>query len=131
MFRESVLVNEAVIERISTTMVPVALDYQKVQNPRTRESRFMRPLMKQRNQEQGVWIFSPDGKALGGMVGFGDMVGKTRRVIDNALKAFGKVTPRKVTATDTHAFRGRGFMRDGDGVHDNRNRRSDPGIRKP
>jgi hypothetical protein len=32
MFRENVLVNERIIERISSTMVPVALNYEKVQD---------------------------------------------------------------------------------------------------
>ncbi len=65
MFRENVLVNEDVINRISETMIPVALDYQKVLDRKSPEARLLLPLMKQRNQEQGLWIFSPQGKALG------------------------------------------------------------------
>jgi hypothetical protein len=94
-------------------MIPVALDYQTVENPRTREAQFLRPLMKQRNQEQGVWIFSPEGKALGGFVGFGDMVGRTKKVIEDALTAFGPVRPREASVVETHPYWGKGRMPDG------------------
>ena len=113
MFRENVLVNDGIIRRIKSTMVPVALDYQKVLDRETRESRFMRPLMKQRNQNQGVWIFSPEGKALGGFEGFGDMVGKMNQILDIALKSFGPVTPRDVKVVETHPHRGKGVRPDG------------------
>jgi hypothetical protein len=94
-------------------MVPVALDYQKVQDSASKEAQFIRPLMKQRKQEQGVWIFSPEGKALGGFSGFGNMVGQTKQVIDDALKDFGPVTPRKIEPADANPHRGIGFMPDG------------------
>lgn len=113
MFRENVLVNEEIIQRIATTMVPIALDYEKIQDAQSPEARFLRPLMKQRNQEQGVWIFAPDGKALGGFIGFGDMVGKTKGALDSSLKAFGPVTPRKAAAANTHPHRGLGVRPDG------------------
>lgn len=113
MFRENVLTQDVIIERVASTMVPVALDYQKVLDSRSKEAQFLRPLMRQRNQQQGVWIFSPEGKALGGFEGFGDMVGQTRRIIEDALRAFGPVKPREAMAVDTHPYRGKGVMRDG------------------
>jgi len=113
MFRENVLTNDEIIDRISTTMIPVVVDYQKAQDPNTREGKFLLPLMKQRKQDQGVWIFSPEGKALGGFVGFGDMVAQTRKTIDDALKAFGSVAPRHVAAQDTQPHRGKGIMPNG------------------
>ena len=113
MFRENVLVNAKIINRVSETMIPVALDYQKVLDRQTRESRFLLPLMKQRNQEQGLWIFSPEGKSLGGFEGFGDMVGQMKRVIEGALKTFGPVAPRRVVKLQTHPYRGKGFRTNG------------------
>lgn len=112
MFRENVLVKKDIIDRVSETMIPVALDYQKVLDRQTPEARFLLPLMKQRNQQQGLWIFSPAGKALGGFEGFGDMHGKTKRVIEDALHSFGRVEPRKVVKVETHRHRGKGFRSD-------------------
>ena len=94
MFRENVLVKNDIIDRVSETMIPVALDYQKVLDRQTPEARFLLPLMQQRNQRQGLWIFSPQGKALGGFEGFGDMLGETRRVIEDALEGFGPIELR-------------------------------------
>lgn len=113
MFRENVLTKPEIIERISETMIPVALNYEKVQDSTSAEAKFLQPLLAQRAQDQGVWIFSPAGKALGGFVGFGDMAGETRKVIDNALRDFGSVKLRKVQAEETHPRRGRGVMSDG------------------
>ncbi len=43
MFRENVLVNQQIIDRVSETMIPVALDYQKVLDQKTPEARFLLP----------------------------------------------------------------------------------------
>ena len=113
MFRENVLTRDEIIDRIAATMVPVALDYQQVLNPDTPEAKFLRPLLAQRDQDQGLWIFSPDGRVLGGFVGFGDMVGQTQKTIEDALAAFGPVKPRRVAPVDTQPHRGRGVLPDG------------------
>jgi hypothetical protein len=113
MFRENVLTKPQIIDRITSTMVPVAVDFQKVQDTTSRESRFLKPMMEQRKQDQGVWIVSPDGKALGGFIGFGDMAGRMKQVIDDALEAFGSVEPRRTAPADTHPHRGKGVMADG------------------
>ena len=113
MFRENVLVKDEIIDRIADTMIPVALDYQKIMHRGSKEGQFLLPLMRQRGDKQGVWIFSPQGKALGGFVGFGNMVQKTKDVIDNALGDFGPVKPRKAGVVETHPYRGKGVMSDG------------------
>jgi hypothetical protein len=113
MFRENVLTQREIIDRIASTMVPVALDYQTLQDAKSPEAKLLLPLMTQRDQDQGVWIFAPDGKALGGFVGFGDMVGQTKDVIEGALKSFGPITPRRVEPVETDPYRGRGVMQDG------------------
>ena len=113
MFRENVLVKKDIIDRLSETMIPVALDYQKMLDRKTREARYLLPLMKERGDKQGVWIFSPQGKTLGRGVSFGNMHGKTHRMIDKALKTFGSVKVRRVAKVETHPHRGKGFRSDG------------------
>ena len=50
MFRENVLTQDEIIDRIASTMVPVALDYQKFENPRSKESQLLHLLMRPWNQ---------------------------------------------------------------------------------
>ncbi len=114
MFRENVLVRDDIIERIAGTMIPLALDYQKVINRRSEESRFLLPLMKKKGDKQGVWIFSPKGRVLGGpFSGFGNMVQKTKGLVENALRHFGPVTARRRNVVATHPYRGKGVKSDG------------------
>ena len=65
MFRENVLIKNDIIERVSETMIPVALDYQKVMDRTTSDSRFIRSLIKQPGDIQGVYVLSHRGKILG------------------------------------------------------------------
>jgi|GEM_PF-7055436 hypothetical protein len=115
MFRENVLIKDDVIERISQTMVPVVLDYQKVLNRNSREARFLLPMMKEKAKDdlQGFWLFTPAGKNLGHGVGFVKMKEKTMRMIDNALDAFGTVEPRRFEKVELNPHRGIGFRTDG------------------
>lgn len=117
MFRENVLINDRIIDRITGTMVPVAVDIRTVFNPRSKGARFLQPLIKPGNKrpisnetDQGIWVLAPDGTLLGRPFnGFGNMTGKTNRIIDTALKAFGPIRPRKSSPSPTHRLRGRGF----------------------
>jgi hypothetical protein len=86
MFRENVLVREDIIDRISETMIPVAPDYQKVLNRESHESRLVRSMIKDLGDIQGVRVMTPDGRILGKFSGFGDMAGKAKRMIEDALK---------------------------------------------
>ena len=113
MFRENVLVKDDIIDRISETMIPIALNYQKVLDRRSAESRFLRPLMKREGDNQGAWIFTPEGKTLGRFSGFGDMRGKTKRMIEDALETFGPVTLREVDDGVADPDRGKGYRKDG------------------
>ena len=113
MFRESVLVNPEVIKRVSETMVPIALDYQLVLDRSSPESKRIRSLINRPGDIQGVYVFSPNGKQLGGSIGFGDMLGKTKRMLNGSLKAFGPVKPRQAPARNLLPNRGYGFKADG------------------
>ncbi len=118
MFRENVLTKEDIIDRIASTMIPVAVDARKVADLKSQEARFLRPLLQQRTQDQGSpCIFSPDGKLLGcfsdHFSGHGDMAGRTRKVIEGALQAFGPVKPRNSRAVERRPQRGKGIMSDG------------------
>ena len=113
MFRENVLVKDDVIDRISKTMVPVAMDYEIVQKNASPEARFVNRLVGSEGHTAGVYIFSPDGKKLGSGVSFGNMRVKTLRMIAASLEKFGPVEPRKFEAIDLNPYRGIGVRPDG------------------
>jgi len=113
MFRENVLTNDEIIDRIAGTMVPVAVDRWKAEDPRTAEARFLLPFLNQHPAEGSPCIYSPTGKVLGGFDGFNNMVPRMRTLIEESLNAFGPVAPREVKLVETHPFRGRGVMPDG------------------
>ncbi len=111
MFRENILTQDAFIDRIASTMIPVAVDRRKTEDPRTMEAQFLQPLLKKNPAKGSPCIYSPEGKVLGGFEGWD--FGRMKQVIDDALKAFGPVEPRKVKPVETHPYRGKGMMRDG------------------
>ncbi len=122
MFRESVLAQDEMIDRIARTMVPVAMDVQTVLNPDSKESLFLRPKIlpgKERAkintaQAMGTWILSPGGEVLGRpFTGLEEMIPRTEEIVDRALEAFGPVPPRSVPVVETHPWRGKGVMPDG------------------
>jgi hypothetical protein len=113
MFRENVLTEDDVVDRIAATMVPVAVDRWKAEDRGTPEARFLQPFFARHPPQGSPCIYAPDGRVLGGFDGFHDMARRTRRMIDKALAAFGPVEPRKAEALATHPHRGRGVQPDG------------------
>lgn len=113
MFRENVLTRDEIIDRIGSTMIPVAVDRWKAEEPGTREAKFLQPFLEKNPPEGSPCIYSPEGKVLGGFRGYGDMAGRTRKLIEDALKVHGPVKPRQIKAIQTHPFRGKGVMPDG------------------
>jgi len=111
MFRENVLTNDDVIERIASTMVPVAVDRWKAEDSKTREAQFLQPFLKRNGAQGSPCIFSPEGKVLGGFRGYDFR--QATKLIENALKAFGPVKPRNVKPVEHNPHRGKGMMRDG------------------
>jgi hypothetical protein len=92
-------------------MVAVAVDREKAADPRTPEGQFLVPFLKRHPQQGSPCLYSPDGKALGGFRGYD--FGQAKKVIEDGLKAFGPVEPRRVKPVPSHPHRGKGVMRDG------------------
>lgn len=113
MFRENVLTKDAIIDRIATTMIPIAVDRWMAEDPTTGEARFLQPFLQAHPPQGSPCIYSPDGQVLGAFKGYHDMAGRTKTLIDDALQAFGPVTPRKVEPVETHPDRGKGVRPDG------------------
>lgn len=113
MFRENVLTRDDIIDRIRSTMVPVAVDRWKADDPDTREARFLQPFLEAHPPPGSPCIYSPDGRVLGGFRGFDDMAGRMRKVIEDALRLFGPVKPREAKAVEIQPHRGKGVMSDG------------------
>ncbi len=111
MFRENVLTQDEIIDRIASTMVPVAVDRWKAEDAKTKEAQFLQPFLKKNPATGSPCIYSPEGKVLGGFKGYD--FGRMKQVIDDALKAFGPVKPREVKPVELHPYRGKGVMRDG------------------
>ena len=111
MFRENVLTKDEIIDRIASTMIPVAVDRWKAEDPKTKEAAFLQPFLKKNPAKGSPCIYSPEGKVLGEFQGYD--FGRMKQVIDDALKAFGPVKPRKVKPVEIHPYRGKGMMRDG------------------
>ena len=85
MFRENVLTKDDIIHRIASTMVPVAVDRWKAEDPKTKEAQFLQPFLKKHPAQGSPCIYSPDGIVLGGFQGFNDMAGRTKTLIEAAL----------------------------------------------
>jgi len=111
MFRENVLTKDDIIDRIAKTMVPVAVDRWKAEDPKTKEGKFLQPFLKKLPANGSPCIFSPNGKVLGAFTGYD--FGRMKQIIEDSLKAFGPVKHREVTPVETHSYRGKGVMPDG------------------
>jgi hypothetical protein len=103
-------------------MVPVALNTDRM--PNDAAGQFFKDVMKSSRWPQGIWIVSPDGKVLAFHYfrpesGESPERGKSRwtremlAAIDEALKAFGPVTPREAIGGTPFPDRGLGVREDG------------------
>lgn len=73
-------------------------------------------MQRQKDQYQGVWIVSPEGRVLAGRQEYKDFKNgavELLETIDAGLKAFGDVTPREAKATQPLPHRGLGVQADG------------------
>jgi hypothetical protein len=103
-------------------MVPFALNTNRV--PDDEGGKFFKAILRKQDWPQGLWIVSPDGKILAfhyyrgkpgetPAAGHNRWIFETRGFIEEGLKAFGDVKPRKADATDPLKYRGIGKMPNG------------------
>jgi hypothetical protein len=94
----------------------VALN-RKLRNAKGDAGDFLRAVRKQKpNQWQGIYIVSPGGTVLANQASHKDpkrWAEELLEVMARGLRAYGKVTPRRVRAVDPLPFRGVGVRKDG------------------
>src|SRR5438552_11420257 len=103
-------------------MVPFALNTNRV--PDNDGGKFFKAVLRKQDWPQGLWVVSPEGKILafhyyrakpGETYAAGQerWIKDTRAAIEDGLKAFGPIEPRKAEATDPLKNRGIGKLPDG------------------
>lgn len=103
-------------------MVPFALNTNRV--PNDDGGKFFKAVLRKQDWPQGLWVVSPEGKILafhyyrvkaGEKYAAGQKrwIEETRAAIEEGLKAFGAVEPRKAQKTDPLKNRGVGKLPDG------------------
>lgn len=105
-----------VIRRVSTQFVPVAVNLYKVRNAKDAGGALFRSAQQQKDQYQGLWMLSPEGKVLAAHHQFKDAKswpGEVITALDAALAAFGNVEPRRAVQTTPLPYRGVGAQPDG------------------
>ena len=96
--------------------MPVAVNLYKVRQAQDAGGELFRSAQRQKDQYQGIWILSPQGRVLAGHHEFKSQATWAQEVIetlDAALKTFGPVTSRPVPTTNPLPFRGHGVQPDG------------------
>jgi hypothetical protein len=124
------LSSDDVIRRVSASFVPVAVNLYKVREADDAGGELFRSVQRQKDQYQGVWIVSPEGKVLAAIHDYQAVrdqeklkldTGEVRRrmaeellaVVNRALDEFGPVTTRSAEADNPLPSRGRGVQADG------------------
>ncbi|GAC1475570.1 MAG: hypothetical protein NVSMB9_28390 [Isosphaeraceae bacterium] len=88
----------------------------KVREARDEGGELFRSVQKQKDQYQGIWVVSPEGKVLAGHHEIKSHETWTREVLDTldaGLKAFGPVSPRRASRVEPLPHRGLGVLPDG------------------
>jgi hypothetical protein len=105
-----------VIKRISENFVPAAINLYKTRKATNGSRELFLSIQRQKDQYQGIWIVTPDGKVLAGKHDYEDFNNGARELletIDAGLRAFGPVTRRQVAPTNPLPLRGKGMRPDG------------------
>ena len=105
--------DQAIIGRVTTDFVPVAVNLYKVRDAKDAGGELFRSVQRQKDQYQGIWIISPQGKVLAGhheVKSHETWVQEVMETVNAALKVFGPVSPRQVKFADPLPFRGRGVQ---------------------
>ncbi|GEM_PF-2333711 len=120
---------------MSQNFVPAAINLYRVRQANDGSRELFHSIQRQKDQYQGIWIVSPDGKVLAGRHDYNDFKNGARELletIDASLAAFGPVEARRLNRAEKHAravapgdtisaetisvllpFRGRGVRDDG------------------
>jgi hypothetical protein len=88
----------------------------KVRQSQDTGGELFRSVQRQKDQYQGIWIVSPQGRVLAGHHEIKNQerwVQEVSETLDAALRCFGPVSPRLVKSTNPLPFRGRGAQPDG------------------
>jgi hypothetical protein len=105
--------------------VPVALNLYVIREAKDAAGDFFRSIQRQHDHYQGIWIASPEGKVLSSLKtvkpdGTTYVPDATKTwtkavllALDDGIKAFGPIAPRRVKRTDPLPFRGCGYRPDG------------------
>jgi hypothetical protein len=94
----------------------VAVNLYKVRQAKDIGGDLFRSVQRQKDQYQGIWIVSPEGKVLAGHHEIKNQATWTREVLDtleSGLKSFGPVAPRRAQGINPLPHRGIGAMPDG------------------
>jgi hypothetical protein len=105
-----------VIRRVSESFVPAAVNLYKVRKATDGSREFFLSVQRQKDQYQGIWIVSPEGKVLAGRHEYREFkngAAELLETIDEGLKASGPVEPRQAKPTNPLPFRGVGVQADG------------------
>ena len=94
----------------------MAVNLYKVRQARDAGGELFRSVQRQKDQYQGLWLVSPEGKVLASHHDIKDPRNWSQEVLDTldaGVKAFGPVMPRQVQPTDPLPHRGIGTGPDG------------------
>jgi hypothetical protein len=92
------LSNDEVIRRVSQDFVPAAINLYRVRQASDGGRELFLSIQRQKDQYQGIWIVSPDGKVLAGKHDYKDFkngAAELLETIDAGLASFGPVQPRR------------------------------------
>jgi hypothetical protein len=105
-----------VIGRVSENLVPCAINLYKIRRADGPARDLFLSVQRQKDQYQGIWIVSPDGKVLAGHHDIQSHATWSQEVLDTidaGLRAYGPVDPRSVKKVEPLPFRGQGVPADG------------------
>lgn len=115
--RSGPLSDERVIDLIGRSFVAAAVNLYEVREKTHPANAFFAKLAEQKQQYQGIWIATPEGKLLGSYFeSENKQFDWTLRLIEtlqNSLRAFGPVTQVDARPVDLHPNRGIGVEADG------------------
>jgi hypothetical protein len=104
-----------VIRKVSENFVPVAVNLYKLRKAKDAGGELFRSVQRQKDQYQGIWIVSPEGRVLAGHHDVKDHQQWPQEVLatlEAGLKAFGSVELRRPKANDPLPLRGVGLHGD-------------------